>query len=175
LIVHKPAKDSAFQRFIARASGATDGLARSRRRAQNHCKLLREAYWNGEITFDRFCRTIKDVVFVAPAVQEADLFEMIGYEISLALQLEPLKRGRGNLGHPRFVREMSIPLVEGCKGNGTPISRIGRRYPSGTTSKTAFEWVADLWKDWGVTGVTPSVVEKWYAQKNYDEKAKTSD
>lgn len=175
--MNKSDRDPDFQRFMAKAAGG-QGMRKPEVRARiarKHCVLFLRAYADGEITFERFCRTVRDVMLTAPIGKDAQYYA-IAHNVLVALGLEPSKRARGNLGHPQFIRAGSIWLVENvCKGMGTPISRTGRRFGSGIVSKTAFEDVAELWKGWGVKGVTPSAVEKWVCTKKYDEKRKTSD
>lgn len=154
------------------------------------CKHLLDAYELGELKFEQFSRCVYSVIskfnfsgfditisadhFGDKGINKTFHIEnnalahrlLLGLQIAEALSLTPPKRKRGNPGQPEFVRKFSIDLVKNTlKGSGMNLSRTGKKVPWGTIP-TAYEWVAEYWKDVGIRGVTPAAVEKWCLPKH---------
>jgi hypothetical protein len=147
-------------------------------RVNRFCENLLTAYGLGELTFERLARILFDVLSKSKIDDECAVIVndttyrglakedasalILGSMIACALQMSPRVRARGNPGLPMFVRESSVAMIR--PGIGYPISRSGRSF-DGCPVPSAFELVAGFWKGWGIKGVTPAAVEKWYTKR----------
>jgi hypothetical protein len=115
-----------------------------------------EAYSEGEMTFDNYCR----YVYAALSAKNIEPYarqKKLGGAIESALKAKPPKRTRTN---KRFNTEGFVKVCRGLvklvgEYEKLPITRMGN-------TQTAFERVAELLQNLGVKQATKSTVERNY-------------
>ncbi len=117
-----------------------------------------DAYHRGELTLKKLCEHTQRAL-KRPHVPEGTRHRWLGDVVNQALAIEP-KRSRRNPGEPRWpwLGKISVELVERVQQQERlPVNRAS----ANNRGHSAFERVAKIWRDHGVT-VTAARIEKWY-------------